>query len=779
MATIQEFILRFKTQGKDQLDKASAAVKNLSDDVAAFGVQGGAMSNVLGSIISKLGPVGAAAGAAAGAVGALTLQGVALADAIIDISDATGISTGALNNFKQSLIAAGGSADVFEKFATKLSSALGDAATGNDKAQKAFKDLGVYVRDASGNVRDSEVVLNDVIAALAQIENPAIRAAKATELLGKEAAKIDWTNVNAAKDIKFEEATKKIDDFLKKWDKIVAAAQTKLVISASVVVNWVNNGIEAIANYNAGLDETEKKLNALGKTKRVASPEGAPFSLEGNLAFARNLSEEEKAFLAREKQTKEHNARMEALMRPYKTRAPAEGTGDYGAPSQAKIDAANESALRAEQSRLEASKLLNKRFADELSKIEIDRQAEIQKATAEIRSKEAKDEVKRADELAAKILEINAKAEAAKATLQKQNDQALTQQKQQYAQTIADLTKTEVTELQKVNNLIEAQPEKYALIAEKMRENAAAQDEVLKNTKRIVEARRIAEESNKLELISTQRISDITNEYAKRKELANALTEAERQKIEAVYESKSKQLELEKGLATYQAYANAMADDSGVLTEKQTQAIANHLALRAQLIKTLEKELGIKVALIDQDQKAATSFEEGWKQAWNKYIENARNANLQAQNYVNIFTRGFEDAFVRLVQTGKLSFKDLANNLIAEFTRIQARNILGSLFGTGGSMSTLFGGGRANGGPVVGGTPYMVGERGPEMFIPQTSGTIVPNKSLVSPATNNTAVTYNINAVDAASFRQMIARDPEFLYAVTQKGANSIPGGRR
>ena len=79
-----------------------------------------------------------------------------------------------------------------------------------DPESKAFKDLGVYVRDASGNVRDSEVVLNDVIAALAQIENPAIRAAKATELLGKEAAKIDWTNVSAAKDIKFEEATKKI-----------------------------------------------------------------------------------------------------------------------------------------------------------------------------------------------------------------------------------------------------------------------------------------------------------------------------------------------------------------------------------------------------------------------------------------------------------------------------------------------------------------------------------------------------------------------------------------
>lgn len=38
--------------------------------------------------------------------------------------------------------------------------------------------------------------------------------------------------------------------------------------------------------------------------------------------------------------------------------------------------------------------------------------------------------------------------------------------------------------------------------------------------------------------------------------------------------------------------------------------------------------------------------------------------------------------------------------------------------------------GRASGGPVVGGQPYMVGERGPEMFVPGMSGSIVPNESL-------------------------------------------------
>ena len=37
--------------------------------------------------------------------------------------------------------------------------------------------------------------------------------------------------------------------------------------------------------------------------------------------------------------------------------------------------------------------------------------------------------------------------------------------------------------------------------------------------------------------------------------------------------------------------------------------------------------------------------------------------------------------------------------------------------------------GRAVGGPVSGGNPYVVGEKGPELFIPSVSGSIVPNNS--------------------------------------------------
>ena len=101
--------------------------------------------------------------------------------------------------------------------------------------------------------------------------------------------------------------------------------------------------------------------------------------------------------------------------------------------------------------------------------------------------------------------------------------------------------------------------------------------------------------------------------------------------------------------------------------------------------------------------------------------------------------------------------------------------------GAGGGFGSFFGGigklfGFANGGNPAVGVPSIVGEKGPELFIPRNAGTIVPNSALGG-MTNNTAVTYNIQAVDAASFQQLVARDPKFLHAVVEKGRRSVPQG--
>lgn len=50
--------------------------------------------------------------------------------------------------------------------------------------------------------------------------------------------------------------------------------------------------------------------------------------------------------------------------------------------------------------------------------------------------------------------------------------------------------------------------------------------------------------------------------------------------------------------------------------------------------------------------------------------------------------------------------------------------------GISGLISNVFGGGRAAGGPVTSGTTYLVGEKGPELFTPNSSGTIIPNNAM-------------------------------------------------
>jgi len=68
---------------------------------------------------------------------------------------------------------------------------------------------------------------------------------------------------------------------------------------------------------------------------------------------------------------------------------------------------------------------------------------------------------------------------------------------------------------------------------------------------------------------------------------------------------------------------------------------------------------------------------------------------------------------------------------------------LGSMFPNSKSWQKFFGGGMAAGGPVSGNKSYIVGEKGPELFIPGSSGNIVPNHELGSSSAN---IVVNVDA---------------------------------
>ena len=105
-------------------------------------------------------------------------------------------------------------------------------------------------------------------------------------------------------------------------------------------------------------------------------------------------------------------------------------------------------------------------------------------------------------------------------------------------------------------------------------------------------------------------------------------------------------------------------------------------------------------------------------------------------------------------------------------------DLLGGLLGGGGNTSSgifgnisngiknIFSGFFANGGYIPAGNYGIVGERGPEMVMGPAS--VRPGAS----GGRNLNVT--INAVDAPSFQQLVARDPEFIYSVAQRGGRSF-----
>jgi hypothetical protein len=104
------------------------------------------------------------------------------------------------------------------------------------------------------------------------------------------------------------------------------------------------------------------------------------------------------------------------------------------------------------------------------------------------------------------------------------------------------------------------------------------------------------------------------------------------------------------------------------------------------------------------------------------------------------------------------------------------KNLLGGIAGifgydvgfTGSSITSITK--RAKGGTVNNSQPYMVGEQGPELFVPNSAGNIVPNDQLggsSGPVTNN-YITNNIQALDSKSVAQVFAENRESLLGTVE-----------
>jgi hypothetical protein len=135
------------------------------------------------------------------------------------------------------------------------------------------------------------------------------------------------------------------------------------------------------------------------------------------------------------------------------------------------------------------------------------------------------------------------------------------------------------------------------------------------------------------------------------------------------------------------------------------------------------------------------------------------------------------------IQRGKFGFEDLRHVALSVLSEIATAAMRSAFTGTGGGNGNLLGNlgallgtalgapGRATGGPVSPGRAYRVGERGPELFVPTSSGRI--EASVASGATTHVRMTINVSDAKgtapaalerssrhvARAVRQALARD--------------------
>jgi hypothetical protein len=157
-----------------------------------------------------------------------------------------------------------------------------------------------------------------------------------------------------------------------------------------------------------------------------------------------------------------------------------------------------------------------------------------------------------------------------------------------------------------------------------------------------------------------------------------------------------------------------------------------------------------KVSLDDLSEAAAKAFSTGSQEDLANYRQQLLNATTDIAN----LAAGMDDASSRqvkiLVDKGDLEGALTLIGQIKAFQKTYANVSDPYAAMAGAAKITLppgldFSGFRANGGPVMSGSSYIVGEQGPELFTPGTSGNITPNGG------GGANITVNVNGGDPNS----------------------------
>jgi len=187
------------------------------------------------------------------------------------------------------------------------------------------------------------------------------------------------------------------------------------------------------------------------------------------------------------------------------------------------------------------------------------------------------------------------------------------------------------------------------------------------------------------------------------------------------------------------------------------------------------------------------------QEAMAKMFVTMEESGKRTQQVFDTVFGSMSSAIDNFVKTGKLNMKDFARDTIQSLIAIQmkaaALRFLGGMFANIGTAST-YGtipfsqqtnmlaaqdagfGRRASGGSVTNNTPYLVGERGPELFMPSGSGTIIPNGQIGGMGGTTNVTNNYINAIDTKSFEDRLLGSSNAIWAANQYANKSLAVNR-
>ena len=264
-------------------------------------------------------------------------------------------------------------------------------------------------------------------------------------------------------------------------------------------------------------------------------------------------------------------------------------------------------------------------------------------------------------------------------------------------------------------------------------------------------------------------------------------------------EMRKEDVKLERDLIEIQ---NEYADNMAAIQRKNDMAYEDRLKLEENELKIMTNATQMARERYEIEKSLSSgSFMEGFFKGAREFVVNIPTDMQQGQQAFVSMMQSMDAAISNFVKTGKLNFKDLARNIISDLIAIQIKMQAMQLFkflykgvpGLFSSSSVPMVGDfpvssniamAANGGYING--PTIVGERGPELFIPNSSnsGNVIPNHRLGDSFGNTPSVVYNgpyiasMTAIDTQSATQFLARNKLAVWSANQSASRSLPASR-